>query len=114
MNQIAASSERRIFERFSAKFPTKFKDSRQGFGQDVFLRDASASGARIMSRERFFLNDNISIEVKLPDQSEPMVISGVVVWQKMLDSTMWEIGLNFPQVKLMKLQRLMQYTASEQ
>ncbi len=113
MNAVAQVEERRIFKRFSAKFPTKFKDSRQGFGEEVFLRDASASGARIVSRERFFLNDNISIEVKLPDHTEPMIINGVVKWQKLLDSTMWEIGLSFPDVRLMKMQRLMHYSLLE-
>ena len=32
-------NERRIFDRFQSRFPTKFKDSRGDFGNDVFLRD---------------------------------------------------------------------------
>ncbi len=113
MNVVDQEQERRIFERFSAKFPTKFKDSRQGFGQDVFLRDASATGVRITSRERFFLHDHVSIEVKLPDHTEPMVMDGVVVWQRLLDSSMWDIGLEFPHVRLMKMQRLLRYSLPE-
>lgn len=105
--------ERRIFDRFSAKFSTKFKDSRQGFGENVFLRDASASGVRIISRERFFLHDRVSIEVKLPDKTEPMTIDGEVVWQRLLDSSMWEIGLQFSTVRLMRMHRLMRYALPE-
>ena len=51
------NEERRIFERFSARFPVKFKDAREDYGSDVFLRDASAQGIRIMTKERFFLDD---------------------------------------------------------
>lgn len=106
-------SERRAFERFSARFPTKFKDSRAEYGQEVYLRDASASGARLVSRERFFLHDHISVEVKLPDGTEPLTIDGKVVWQKMLDSSMWEIGLQFAQVRFMKMHRLLRYALTQ-
>ncbi len=109
MSMTSTVDDRRIFERYSAKFPTKFKDSRQDYGSDVFLRDASATGVRIVSKERFFLNDRLSLEVKLPDRSDPMVLNGTVVWQKLLDSSMWEIGLEFPQVRLMQMQHLMRF-----
>lgn len=113
MNSIDNAQERRVFQRFSTRFPTKFKDSHNDFGSDVFLRDASASGACIVSRERFFLHDKISIEVKLPDRTEPLTIDGEVVWQKLLDSSMWEIGLQFAQVRLMKMHRLLRYALLE-
>ena len=75
--------ERRIFERFSARFPVKFKDAREGYGTEVFLRDASAQGIRILTKERFFLDDQLSLEVELPDGGEPMILSGRVVWAKL-------------------------------
>lgn len=98
--------ERRIFERFSARFPVKFKDSREDFGADVFLRDASAQGMRVMTKERFFLDDQISLEVELPDGGEPMVLSGRVVWAKFLNLSLWDLGVQFTEVNLLKMQRL--------
>ena len=105
-------SERRIFDRFSARFPAKFKDARGDYGQDVFLRDASASGANLITRERALLNDRIALEVELPDGNTPLVLNGRVVWSKPANSSMWDIGLQFDDVKLMKMHRLFKFSAS--
>ena len=110
MTSAPVESERRLFDRFSARFPTKFKDSRNDYGIDVFLRDASASGARFMTKERFFLEDNISLEVKLPDGGEPLIISGKVKWIKFMNVTTWDIGLQFPDIDFMKVRRLFKFT----
>jgi Tfp pilus assembly protein PilZ len=104
------SDERRIFERFSARFPVKFKDAREDYGTDVFLRDASAQGVRILTKERFFLDDQLSLEVELPDGGEPMVLSGQVVWVKLLNLSLWDIGIQFSQVNFIKMQRLFKLT----
>jgi Tfp pilus assembly protein PilZ len=100
------TDERRTFERFSARFPVKFKDTREDYGTDVFLRDASAEGLRILTKERFFLDDQIALEVELPDGGSPMVLSGRVVWVKLLNLTMWDIGVQFSQMNFLKMQRL--------
>jgi PilZ domain len=100
------NGERRLFERFSARFPVKFKDAREDYGIEVMLRDASAQGARIVTKERFFLDDQLSLEVELPDGGDPMVLSGCVVWVKLLDLSWWDLGIQFPQVDFLKMQRL--------
>jgi Tfp pilus assembly protein PilZ len=104
------TEDRRIFERFSARFPVKFKDERENYGTEVSLRDASAQGMRILSKERFFLEDQISLEVELPDGGEPMVLSGRVIWVKSSDSSLWDIGVQFHQVNFLKMQRLFKLT----
>ena len=104
------SEERRVFERFSARFPVKFKDARQDYGAEVFLRDASAQGVRIITKERFFLDDQLDLEVELPDGGEPMALSGNVVWVKLLNLSLWDIGIQFPQVDFLKMQRLFKLT----
>jgi hypothetical protein len=103
-------SERRIFDRFSARFPAKFKDTRGDFGRDVFLRDASATGANIVARDRMFFNDQVSLEVELPDSSEPLILSGRVVWSKPTATSMWDIGLQFNEVNFMKIHRIFKYS----
>ena len=109
---LQISSERRIFERFSARFPVKFKDTREEYGADVFLCDASAQGLRMVTKERFFLDDQIALEVELPDGGEPMVLSGRVVWVKLLNLSLWDIGIQFEQVDLLKMQRLFKLTGN--
>ena len=107
---LQTTEERRVFERFSARFPVKFKDTREDYGTDVFLRDASAQGVRILTKERFFLDDQLALEVELPDGGEPLVLSGTVVWVKFLNLSLWEIGVQFPQVNFIKMQRLFKLT----
>ena len=109
---LEKTGERRIFERFSARFPVKFKDTNEDYGTEVFLRDASAEGLRILSKERYFLDDQIALEVELPDGGEPMVLSGHVVWVKLLNLSLWDIGVKFSQVKFLKMQRLFKLTES--
>ena len=108
------SVDHRLFERFSSRFPTKFKDSRSDYGDNVFLRDASASGARITTNERFFLEDHVALEVELPDGQEPMVLSGRVVWAKFVNSSLWDVGLQFPQVSFMKMHRLFKFAVESE
>ncbi|MDE1921457.1 MAG: PilZ domain-containing protein [Candidatus Omnitrophica bacterium] len=104
------SEERRTYERFSARFPVKFKDDRNDYGTDVFLRDASAEGVRVLTKERFFLGDRLSLEVELPDGQGPMVLNGRVVWSKLLNLSLWDTGIQFPEVNFFKMQRLFKLT----
>lgn len=105
------NSERRIYERFQARFPAKFKDERGDFGKDVFLRDASASGINILTRQRMFFNDKVALEIEVPNSSEPMVLNGRIVWSKPANTTLWESGMQFDDVKFMKIQRLFSSSA---
>ena len=109
---LQTTEERRIFERFSARFPVKFKDTREDYGTAVFLRDASAQGIRILTKERFFLDDQLALEVELPDGGEPMVLSGSVVRVKFLNLNLWEIGIELAQMNFIKMQRLFKLTES--
>lgn len=110
MEELA--EERRIFDRFSARFPAKFKDSRNDYGTEVFLRDASAGGARVIARERSFVNDSLSLLIELPDGQAPLMLNGYVSWAKPQD-VMWELGITFHRIELLKLHRLFKYANPE-
>ena len=105
----ATDADHRLFERFGARFPVKFKDSRSDYGTDVFLRDASASGVRITTNERFCMDDHVALEVELPDGQQPMVLNGRVVWTRFVNSSLWDVGLQFPQVSFMRMHRLFKF-----
>jgi len=68
-------NKRRLFERFQSRFPVKFKDSRHDFGTDVYLRNISAEGAKIATREQLYLNDSVCLEVELSDGKKAYDIS---------------------------------------
>ena len=104
------NDERRIFDRFPARFPAKFKDTRGDFGSDVFLRDASANGANLVTKDRMFFNDHVDLEIELPDGNGPLVLSGRVMWSKPTNTAMWDIGMQFDDVNFMKIHRLFKFS----
>lgn len=104
-------TDKRLFERFPARYPAKLKDTRDEFGTSIYLRNASAQGARMISKERAYLNDNISVEVKLPDNNYPMTLRGQVVWSKNTEANMWDIGIKFHKISLMHMARLYKFVA---
>lgn len=109
---VETLEERRLFERISARFPARFKDSSKDYGTEVFLRDICASGARLLTKERSFLNDSLALEIELPDGQSPVRIHGYVVWSKPHDM-MWEIGMTFHKIEFLKLHRLFKYSPQE-
>ena len=104
MNSLTRDT--RVFERFTARFPVKFKHANDDFGTDVFLRDASAEGARFTTKQRMFINDCVSLLVQLPDGFSPLALSGRIVWTKLLPPALWEVGLRFHNIKLMEMRRI--------
>ena len=98
--------ERRLYQRQTARFPVKLKDTRQDYGANLFMRDVSAGGLRLTSKERFFLNDSLSIEIKLPDGQGPLILNGQVIWSKLVGPNTWDIGLGFYKIDFLKLNRL--------
>jgi hypothetical protein len=102
--------ERRLFSRFTARFPTKFKDSSQDYGTDVLLRDVSATGARVTLNERMLIDDAVSLAVLLPDGREPVELNGRVRWVRGHARQVWETGVQFLRVDLMKLHRIVKYS----
>ncbi|MDP2653667.1 MAG: PilZ domain-containing protein [Candidatus Omnitrophota bacterium] len=110
---MQVEQDKRTFDRFSARFPLKYKHSRNEFGTDVFLRDASAEGLKVATKERLFLHDSVSLEVKLPDSFNPMTLNGQVVWVKSKSPDLWEAGLRFHKINLMEMQRIFKLVAQD-
>ncbi len=101
--------EHRLFERFTARFPVKFRYARSDYGSDVFLRDACARGVRISTRERIFLNDSVSLQVKVPDGSQPLTLNGRVVWIETKSPVLWDAGVELHEINFMEMQRIFKY-----
>ena len=98
--------ERRLFERFEARFPGRFKGSNDEFGSKVLLRDASAQGIKILSPQRLQINQNVAIELQLPDSENLMPLTGKIMWAKPYETQVWDYGLKFPRIDLVHMARL--------
>jgi hypothetical protein len=103
--QDPGNKQQRLFDRFPSRFPARFKDTRNDFGTDVYLRNASAGGVRITTKERLYLNDNVALEVDLPDGKSAMTLRGQVVWVKSKGDDIWDAGLKFHKITLMDMWR---------
>jgi hypothetical protein len=103
------TNNKRVYERFSARFPVKFQHAHNGYGSDVFLRDASARGARITSKQRLYLHDGVSLDIELPDGKGPLQLNGWVVWTKVNGPDLWDAGLEFHKIDFMKIHRLYRF-----
>lgn len=99
-------NDRRSFERFTARYPTRLKDSRENFGSKMTLCNASAEGTQITSKDQFFLHDSLTLEVDLPDGKHPTTMKGQVVWTRQNELNDWDIGIKFHNISLMHLSRL--------
>ena len=106
---LELDEDRRLFERVMARFPIKFKESRNDFGNEIFLTDVSAQGIKFVTRERLFMHENISLLVKLPDNQPPLNLNGQIIWTKNKAPGVWEIGLKFHKIRLMGIQRLFNF-----
>lgn len=109
INDTTLNNDKRLFERFSSRFPARFKDSYFDYGTNVSLRDASAQGARIVCKDRLYINDTIFLEVQLPDGKDPMVLKGQVVWARNEELDIWDVGLKFFKIDLRRISRLYKY-----
>ena len=101
--------ERRLFDRFEARFPTRLRNTSVAYGTDVFLKDASGTGACLTTRQRMFLDDIISLEVQMPDEFEPVVLNGRVRRVRQVMGGLWEVGVEFHKVDFMRMHRLVRY-----
>lgn len=102
--------DRRTFERFTARFPVRFRDSSRDYGTNVSLRNASAQGIKITTKEQLFVNDSVTLEIELPDCKWPMILKGQVVWVANDDeSGTRDVGLRFHTIDLVHMSRLFQF-----
>lgn len=106
---MVTATDRRVFNRFTARFPVRYKHSYSDFGTDVFLRDVSAQGAKIVTRQKITPLDQVDLLVELPDGHEPMDLSGNVVWTQTVNPTSRIAGIKFNKADFMDIQRIFKF-----
>jgi Tfp pilus assembly protein PilZ len=104
--QTLNALDRRIFERFSARFPAKLQHTRDDYGANMYLRDASGMGVRISTKEQLYIHDSVTLEVELASGNPPMIIKGEVVWIRNKAPQLWDVGIQFHKIDFMSMWRL--------
>jgi len=103
---VDVADDKRTYERFTARFPAKYKHSRYNFGTNVFINNASAGGFGITTKEKLYINDSVSLVVALPDSKGPFILNGEVVWVNAKSPKLWDVGLKFHKVNFMNVRRI--------
>lgn len=102
--------DRRLFDRLPARFPTRFHNTSYNYGTDVFLQDVSGTGVSLTTRQRMFIDDMVSLEVKMPDGFDPVILNGQVRWVHPVPASQaWQVGVEFHKVDFMRIHRLVRY-----
>jgi hypothetical protein len=106
--------DRRMFERFNVNFPVKFlvlDGNKEGLGRIV---DISASGGGlIVTKEQLNPTDSLEIWLQIPDNKEPFHTTGKVVWSTMIEPETYRVGVQFDEMDLMGLSRVIKYKNKE-
>ena len=100
-------TDRRLFQRIPVDFPVRFKtEGQEGKG---FCWDISAAGVGIFSQERLASRERLDLWLQIPDQHDPLNLSGEVIWVKETEPKTWRAGIAFSKIQLMALSRIFRY-----
>lgn len=105
--------ERRLFERIDVKFPLKINSKDSAFDAETYLRDISAGGAKIITRQKLETDKEINCWVSVPDGCEPLHFYGRVAWLRNVGKDIWDAGICFKDIRLMDCHRLLKYNKVE-
>ena len=99
--------DRRVFQRFSIRFPLRFldmKNSREGNGESL---DISAKGIGLITNMALQPKAPLEIWLSIPDRGEPLYTRGEVVWSKPESAAEYRVGVNLEKADLMSLSRIL-------
>ena len=99
--------DRRVFDRFVAKFPVKFINLRENKESEASIDDVSAKGLSITANEALHPRTALEMWLEIPDKGEPLYTRGEVVWSRRLDSDKFRVGINLEKADLMGLSRVL-------
>jgi hypothetical protein len=99
--------DRRIFDRFTAKFPVKFINLRENKESEASIDDVSAKGIGITSNEQLSPRTALEMWLEIPDKGEPLYTRGEVVWSRRVEPDKFKVGVNLEKADLMGLSRVL-------
>jgi hypothetical protein len=98
--------DRRIFERFSARFPVKFLTTGGDREGKATTQDISAKGMGMITAEELSVHTPLEMWLQLSEKEEPVYTRGEVVWSKVLDPARFMVGVELEKAELMGVSRI--------
>jgi len=99
--------DRRIFDRFSAKFPVKLINLWENSEAEGVTEDISAKGMGFSVKEELKPRTPLEMWLNIPDKGEPLYTRGEVVWSRMVQPNNFKVGVNLEKADLMGLSRVL-------
>lgn len=99
--------DRRIFSRFSVKFPVKFLslgENKEGLAQ---AENISAKGIGLLAQQELKPKTALEMWLQIPDDGEPLYVRGEVVWSAMSQPNGYRAGVNLEKADLEALSRVL-------
>lgn len=106
-------SENRIFHRFPTNCLARYKNSHDSSEGEVILRNASAQGLKVVSKNPLYVNDFISFAIDVPHSSLPLNVRGEIVWSKRDEKHYWNIGVKLQKIRFVEMSRLYDETSED-
>lgn len=103
----AEMDDRRIFERFSARFDMNLLCDGEMWERKATTCDISARGIGFVTERSLILKTPVEMWLKLPDNQEPLYTRGKVVWSKPLDNETCSAGVELEKADLIGISRVL-------
>jgi len=98
--------DRRIFQRIPVSFPLRFVHKDRNQLGNALCWDICPRGVGFFTQEKLELRQNLDIWLDIPDEYEPLHVTGRVVWQKEVDLNTHRVGIQFSKAYLLALSRI--------
>jgi c-di-GMP-binding flagellar brake protein YcgR len=98
--------DRRIFERFHARFPLRFLSMGENKEGKAFTQDISAKGIGMTTDEELAIHTPLEMWLELSEKEEPAYARGEVVWSKMIEPNRFKVGVELEKADLMGVSRI--------
>lgn len=104
---ILPFEDRRMFVRFPVAMPARFFRGDIGIKGNGCLRDISASGLCIETKERLDARARMRIDVQIPHVDQPFSTAGAIVWVQRIGGKKYRAGVMMDKIELMGVWRVL-------
>lgn len=98
-----------MFERFKVDLPIRFvcKETQKS-GEGKMIDISAGGGGLIVTTEELRPGLHLEIWIDVPDDKDPLYITGVVVWINKLEEKKFRVGVQFEKVDFMSMWRILE------
>jgi c-di-GMP-binding flagellar brake protein YcgR len=99
--------DRRIFERFQVRLPTKYLDLNLNKEGQCQTHDISAKGVGLVTNAGLQPRTAVELWLHCPDEGEPLYTRAEVIWSNQVSPNEYRVGVNLEKANLMGLSRVL-------